>query len=57
MRMSEMWEEQDCLGNCATCGNTDCAWYDDWMEGEEDDSSTAYKETTKDATRCGGNNE
>lgn len=37
----------DCLGNCANCGNTDCEWYDDWMDGyddwmdgEEDDGST-----------------
>ena len=34
--MSEMWEEQDCLGNCANCGNTDCEWYDDWMDGYDD---------------------
>lgn len=26
----------ECLGNCANCGNTDCEWYDDWMDGYDD---------------------
>lgn len=30
----------ECLGNCANCGNTDCAWYDDWMDEVKDDGST-----------------
>lgn len=27
----------ECLGNCANCGNTDCAWYDDWANAEFDE--------------------
>jgi len=29
----------ECLGNCANCGNTDCAWYDDWMDAEEEEQN------------------
>lgn len=28
-------KREDCTGSCARCGNTDCTWYDDFMEGEE----------------------
>lgn len=35
--MSEMQENNNCLGNCANCGNTECAWYDDWMDAEFDE--------------------
>ena len=27
----------ECLGNCANCGNTECVWYDDWMDEVEDE--------------------
>lgn len=33
-RMPEVQEKQDCLGNCGNCGNSECEWYDDWMNGE-----------------------
>lgn len=28
----------ECLGNCANCGNTECEWYDDWMDEEEQEN-------------------
>lgn len=30
-----MMSEVDCLGNCANCGNTECEWYDDFLDDEE----------------------
>ena len=34
MRMCEMQENEDCLGNCKNCGNTECEWYDNWLDNE-----------------------
>lgn len=34
--MQEMQENKDCLGSCANCGNTDCEWYDDWLDEVEE---------------------
>lgn len=30
-----MQENNDCIGNCANCGNTDCEWYDDFLDENE----------------------
>lgn len=35
--MPEMQENNDCLGNCANCGNTECEWYDDFLDDEPED--------------------
>lgn len=34
--MQEMQENKDCLGSCANCCNTDCEWYDDWLDEVEE---------------------
>jgi hypothetical protein len=26
---------EDCNGTCNNCGNTDCEWYDDFLDDEE----------------------
>lgn len=36
--MCEMQENEDCLGNCARCGNTECEWYDDWLDEDRSDT-------------------
>ena len=27
----------ECEGVCGHCGNKDCIWYDDFMDGEEEE--------------------
>lgn len=31
-----MMSNVDCLGNCANCGNTECEWYDDFLDDYDD---------------------
>lgn len=35
--MCEMQENNDCLGNCANCSNTECEWYDDFLDNEHEE--------------------
>lgn len=29
----------DCSGNCNNCNNTDCCWYDDFLDQDNEDDN------------------
>lgn len=33
-------DEITCNGVCSHCGNRDCEWYDDFMDGEDEDDKS-----------------